>query len=318
MYKPFYKFVNKLNAKHVHDAPLKEMGEEVHYSVDLFFTYFKRLAESDANEAGWTPLTVKDWSGKKKKVKEWLEETGAKAEWRNADGNGPIDQARIKYIVDADIETLLGEIKSIKNRHSMTVGSFMYVLDKGEDWRQIYRAIKLPWPLSQRDVVYTEHTRWEPGGDVLICCRSSRELSDSTSELSVKAGRMRAEMRVGGYRLKGVASGKTEIVCLIDMDLGGSFAIGYLHRHMAQSYLKGVVDMHRKFTEASERGGAVSEPPPPLPFLPKSLAAAVNPMLAGLRNTDSSADDGLNIEMGRMIKKKASKSDDDENNNIVL
>eukprot|EP00519_Triparma_laevis_P014456 CAMPEP_0182493510 /NCGR_PEP_ID=MMETSP1321-20130603/2463_1 /TAXON_ID=91990 /ORGANISM="Bolidomonas sp., Strain RCC1657" /LENGTH=59 /DNA_ID=CAMNT_0024696289 /DNA_START=60 /DNA_END=236 /DNA_ORIENTATION=+ len=59
---------------------------------------------------------------------------------------------------------MMTSISGIKNTHSMTVGSFMYVLDKGEDWRQIYRAIKLPWPLSQRDVVYTEHMRKEPDG----------------------------------------------------------------------------------------------------------------------------------------------------------
>ena len=111
--------------------------------------------------------------------------------------------------------------------------------------------------------------------------------------------------------------GKTEIVYSIDIDLGGSYAIGYLHRHMAQSRLKVVVDMHRKYASASKREGGLSEPPP-LPFLPKVLAAAVNPMLAESRNTDSSVDDGLNIEMGRMIKKKASKSDDDENNIVVV
>ncbi|GMH66854.1 hypothetical protein TL16_g04527 [Triparma laevis f. inornata] len=314
LFKPIFKLFLKFNEKQIHDAPLKSMGPEVAYSVDLFIKYFKRLAESDAEEAGWTPLTMKDWSGKKKKIKEWLEETGAKAEWRNTNGNGPIDQARIRYVVDADVETMLGEIKSIKNTHNMTVGSFIYILDKGSDWRQIYRAIKLPWPFRQRDLVYTEHTRWDPGGDILICSRSSRELSDSTSGLSVKAGRMRAELQVGGYRLRGAGSGKTEIVCLIDMDLGGSFGIGYLHRHMAQSYLKGVVDMHRKFAEANKRDGAVSEPPPPLPFLPKVLAAT-NPMFMRSRNTDSSVDDSLNIEMGRMIKKVAGKSDDDEINN---
>jgi hypothetical protein len=41
-------------------------------------------------------------------------------------------------------------------------------------------------------------------------------------------------------------------------------------------------------------------------------------MLAGSRKTDSSVEDSLNIEMGRMIKKKASKSDDDQNNDIVV
>ena len=213
---------------------------------------------------------------------------------------------------------MMTSLSGIKNDHSMTVGTFMYVLDKGEDWRQVYRAIRMPWPFRQRDLVYTEHTRREQGGDVLICCRSSTELDESTNELSVKAGRMRADMRVAGYRLRPIEGNKLEMVYLVDIDLGGSFAIGYLYRHMAQSYLKGVVDMLRKFAEASKRDGAISEPPPPLPFLPKVLAAAVNPMMAGSRNTDSRVDDSLNIELGRMIKKKASKADDEENNIVVL
>ena len=305
------------------------MGPEVAYSVGLFVEHFKKLAESDMNEAGWTELDVKDWSGKKK-AKEWLEETGAKVEWKCAKGGGPIDQARVKYVIEADVETILSEISCIKNRHGMTVGSFMYVIEKGDDWRQLYRAIKLPWPLRQRDLVYTEHTRREQGGDILVCSRSSKELSDSNNELSLKAGRMRADLKVGGYRLRGVEWGKTEVVCLVDMDLGGSFAIGYLHRRMAQSYLKGVVDMHRKFAEKIAREGAVSEPPPPLPILSKALAAAakkggvkgkrltMNPMFAGLRNTDSSADDSVNIELGRMIKKSASKGDEGDENDIVV
>mmetsp|Transcript_6475 Transcript_6475/g.11744 ORF Transcript_6475/g.11744 Transcript_6475/m.11744 type:complete len:517 (+) Transcript_6475:4847-6397(+) len=317
LYKPIFRIITKCNEKHIHDADLKSMTEDVAYSVDKFIEYFKRLAESDANEAGWTPLDVKDWSGKKKKVKEWLEETGAKAEWRNADGNGPIDQARIKYVVDADVETMLGQIKSIKNRHELSAGSFLYIMDKGKGWRQIYRAINLPWPLRQRDMVYTEHTQREQDGDVLICSRSSKELSDSTNALSVKFGRMRSEMRVAGYRLRDVGGEKTEIVYIIDVDLGGSFAIGYLHRYMAQRYLKDVVDLHRKFAEASKRDGAVSEPPPPLPIFPKALAAATNPIFAGSKNRDSTVDDSLNVEMGRMMK-RVSKSNGGKNSNNVL
>ena len=213
---------------------------------------------------------------------------------------------------------MLGEIKSIKNRHELSAGSFLYIMDKGKGWRQIYRAINLPWPLRQRDMVCTEHTQREQDGDVLICSRSSKELSDSTNTLSVKFGRMRADMKVNGYRLRPIEGNKVEMVCLVDIDLGGSFAIGYLYRKMAQSYLKGVVDLHRKFAEASKRDGAVSEPPPPLPFLPKVLAAATSLMFMGSKNTDSRVDDSLNIELGRMIKKKASKADDEENNIVVL
>jgi hypothetical protein len=140
------------------------MGEEVAYSVDLFIDYFRRLVASDTEEAGWTELKVTDWNGKKKENKEWLEETGAKAEWRCASGDGPHDQARITFVVDTDLEIILHHINGIKSSHAQTVGTFVYVLDKGEDWRQVYRAIKLPWPLRQRDMVYTEHVKREPGG----------------------------------------------------------------------------------------------------------------------------------------------------------
>ncbi|GMH79384.1 hypothetical protein TrLO_g3589 [Triparma laevis f. longispina] len=309
MYKPFYKFVNKLNAKHVHDAPLKEMGEEVHYSVDLFFEYFKQLAKSDAEEAGWTPLDVKDWSGKKKKVKEWLKETGAKAEWRCASGNGPLDQARVTFVVDDELESVLKDINSIKDRHSKSVGSFLYVIDKGEGWRQIYRAIKMPWPTRHRDLVYTEHTVRGEDGEVMVCSRSSKELSESTLELSLQAGRMRAEMRLGGYLLRPVEGGdKTEVIFLSDTDLKGSFAIGYLLRYVTQSYLRGIVDLYRGNAERNKRSGTVSEqppPPPPLPLVSKALQAmsakkngATNPLFA---------QDGLNIEMGRTIKRQVKK-----------
>ncbi|GMH76471.1 hypothetical protein TrST_g1986 [Triparma strigata] len=284
MYKPFYKFVNKLNAKHVHDAPLKEMGEEVHYSVDLFFEYFKQLAKSDAEEGGWTPLDVKDWSGKKKK-------------------------ARVTFVVDDELESVLKDINSIKDRHSKSVGSFLYVIDKGEGWRQIYRAIKMPWPTRHRDLVYTEHTVRGEDGEVLVCSRSSKELSESTLELSLQAGRMRAEMRLGGYLLRPVEGGdKTEVIFLSDTDLKGSFAIGYLMRYVTQIYLRGIVDLFRENAERNKRSGAVSEPPPPPPPLPlvsKALQAmstkkngATNPLFA---------QDGLNVEMGRTIKRQVKK-----------
>ncbi|GMH68425.1 hypothetical protein TrLO_g5714 [Triparma laevis f. longispina] len=75
---PALRIVKKCNQKHFHDAPLKEMGEEIAYSDELFIDHFKRLVESNVEEAGWTELDVDDWSGGKKKAKAWLEETEAK------------------------------------------------------------------------------------------------------------------------------------------------------------------------------------------------------------------------------------------------
>ncbi|GMI01305.1 hypothetical protein TrLO_g1117 [Triparma laevis f. longispina] len=86
MYKPMFKAVKKLNEKHIHDAELKGMGEELAHSDEWFIDYFKRLAGSDEREAGWMKMNVKDWGGRggkaKKNVKEWLDLTGALGEWR--------------------------------------------------------------------------------------------------------------------------------------------------------------------------------------------------------------------------------------------
>ena len=81
-----------------------------------------------------------------------------------ANGDGPIDQGRVKFVVDAELDAVSSQILSINDRHEMSAGSFMYVLGKGEGWRQLYRSVNLPWPLRQRDLVYTEHTTREQGG----------------------------------------------------------------------------------------------------------------------------------------------------------
>jgi hypothetical protein len=120
-------------------------------------------------------------------------------------------------------------------------------------------------------------------------------------------------MKLGAYRLRSVEDGRTEIVFVIDVDLGGTCTIGALARYVLQSYVKGVVNKHRKFASDRKRNGAQSDAPP-LPILNKALAIAAknggakgralltNPMFAGLDKGDI-IEDGLNIEMGRMIKK---------------
>ncbi|GMH74689.1 hypothetical protein TrLO_g1946 [Triparma laevis f. longispina] len=135
----------------------------------------------------------------------------------------------------------------------------------------------MPWPWRQRDFVYTEHERREEGeGDVFVCSRSSSELNETTEELSVKAGRLRAQMKLGIYGLHAREGGKTEITFIIDANLRGNFAIGYVQRRMLLSYMRGIVDMHRKHDERSKRyGGAVSDAPPPLLFISNALRMAV-------------------------------------------
>lgn len=334
LHKPLIMFLKKYDTKHIHEAPLKGMGPEVAYSVDLFVEYCKDLARSDVAKAGWLSVEkTHGWS----KIEQWSQEAGAKVEWRCSTGDGPIDQGRVRFVVDQGIDEVRANVLSIKETHKKGAGSFIYVIDKGEDWRQIYRAVRLPWPWRQRDFVYTEHERREEGeGDVFVCSRSSSELNEATEELSVKAGRLRAVIRLGMYMLHARDDGRTEITFIIDADLGGNFAIGFVQRRMLLSYMRGVVDMHRKLAERSKReGGAKSEPPPPLPFISSALRkvakkggagreVATSPLFAGVYTGDS-VNNGLNIEMGRMVKKevkKTSATNDDNgaegNNDIVV
>ncbi|GMH87753.1 hypothetical protein TrST_g3113 [Triparma strigata] len=333
LHKPLMWLLKKYDTKHIHDAPLKGMGPEVAFSVDLFVEYCKDLARSDAAKAGWLSVeNTHGWS----KIEQWSEETGAKVEWRCSTGDGPIDQGRVRFKVDQGIDDVRANVLSIKDTHKKGAGSFIYVIDKGEDWRQIYRAVRLAWPWRQRDFVYTEHMRREEGeGDVFVCSRSSSELNETTEEFSVKAGRLRAIIRLGIYRLHALDDGRTEITFIIDADLGGNFAIGFVQRRMLVSYIRGVVEMHRKYAERSKReGGAKSEPPPPLPFISSALLmvakkggvgreVATSPLFAGVYAGDS-ANNGLNIEMGRMVKevvkKNSSTSDDNgaEGNNDII
>ncbi|GMH78858.1 hypothetical protein TrLO_g8608 [Triparma laevis f. longispina] len=217
--------------------------------VNTLIFAMRWLAESNDEEAGWMRFDLKDWGGKKKKAKEWLDETRAVADWRSGSGDGPINQARVKFRIEADVESVLSYTTSIKNRHSKSAGSFLYLIDKGKDWRQVYRAVKMLWPLRQRNFVYTEHVR-RAGEEVIVCSRSSSELNDTTSaELSMSRGRRGVEMKLSGYLLRPCRGGGTEVIFCVDVDLGGWFAIDYFHRQVAPSYLKGVVDEYRAYSE---------------------------------------------------------------------
>ena len=293
--------------------PLKGLDPTVEYSANDFLNYFKELAESDEEGAGWKTIEAKEWGfGKKKKARQWLEETGATGSWRCVDGAGPIDQFRVSFTVDCSLDSVLTYLRGIKSHHPMNVGSFLYVIDKGEGWRQVYRAVKMPWLWSQRDFVYTEHTRHEEGGDVLVCSRSSMEVYDASHDTSASVGRVRGLMKVEGTRLRPLGPDVTEVTIALDLDLA---ALHYAETSFALRYLRETVDLHRKFAERNSRGASMSEPPKPTPLTRRLVAVAAkkgidltaNPIFNRGSSGDgrSSGDvDKINIEMGRTVKGK--------------
>ena len=310
LYKPVLGRARKLSPKHVHDAPLKGLDEEVEYSDNAFLEYFKQLAESDEREAGWKTIEDNEWGLGKKKARQWLEETGAVGSWRCANGEGPIDQFRVCFTLETPLDPVFLYLRGIKSFHPLEVGSFVYVIDKGEDWRQVYKAVRLPWPWSQRDFVYTELTRREDNRDVLIASRSSIELNEASGEISKNVGRVRGLMKLAGIRLRPVSLSETEVTFVLDLDLG---VLHYAETAFALSYLREIVDLHKKGGERESRLSSMSEPPKPLPLTRRVVSAAKKKGMEIASNpifnrsggeSGGEDDDKVNMEMGRVVKGK--------------
>ena len=210
--KPMARTINLLSSKHVHDAPLKGITEAQDDWVE-FERYFRRLAVSDEQEAGWERLKAKHWGGKKVEMVEWLEETGAVGEWRCGSGDGPVDQARVTFVVEHKMDDVADWMLSFgKEGQSPTDIENSHVLTHEDGSVDIYYAVKMPWPFSPRDFKFQRTvTRGEES-----CMILSRSIADNEAGLknSTRLGRVRATLKLGGYLLtkSGSAGEHTKIV----------------------------------------------------------------------------------------------------------
>eukprot|EP00519_Triparma_laevis_P016028 CAMPEP_0182496482 /NCGR_PEP_ID=MMETSP1321-20130603/5116_1 /TAXON_ID=91990 /ORGANISM="Bolidomonas sp., Strain RCC1657" /LENGTH=509 /DNA_ID=CAMNT_0024700111 /DNA_START=391 /DNA_END=1920 /DNA_ORIENTATION=+ len=285
------KFMTK---NHIHDGQLKETGPECE-DKNAFIDHFKRLVNSDEREAGWVNFDTKDWHIKSETAEEWMKKTGAQMQWRCTYGNGPANQVRVKFTVDLDINTALSH--NHDEDHKMTSGQ-SYTLRKGEDWKEVYHAYVFPWPLRERDLVYTEYTKKELDGSHIYVSRNCKELSEATSSLSVKAGRKRANLIIGGVHFRPLDDGKVEITSLMQIELGGVLdAFDFYKRRVALTYMKGIVDQYYRKANGDSTHSAS--------FISKG-------------NSSSNASSALNIELGNMIRTHAGTFDEGDGHENVF
>ena len=90
---PWEVAMKKLARKHMHNAELKGLPSDT--STEALWNYFDRVVNSAVEEAAWMEIKKKDWIMGRRKVKKWLQKTGARGEWRCSTGDGPIDQVRM-------------------------------------------------------------------------------------------------------------------------------------------------------------------------------------------------------------------------------
>lgn len=85
-------------ATHQHEGTLKGLIDSEKFSATSYWEYTERLLHSDEIEAGWQQVipVLKD-----PEFTDWVNDYGVDVEWRCSEGDGPVDQIRANFTVNA-------------------------------------------------------------------------------------------------------------------------------------------------------------------------------------------------------------------------
>ena len=237
--KPITRFIRKLGQMHVHNAPLKGIGED-HVEWSAFDAYCRELLTSDEFTAGWETMDAGDWSiGKKDITEEWFAKTKVVGEWRCGNGDGPIDQCRITFEVGHRMEDVYEYLTGFKPPTGTTV-EHVQEQTNGDGTLGIYFAVKMPWPMKVRDFKFRRSAQIHEQ-DALILSKSIVD-TDTGLKKTATLGRVRAHLSMGGYYLQRVDNDRTKVTHVVEVHLGGVMVLDVLARRAAGPRMKGIVD----------------------------------------------------------------------------
>ena len=252
---PISKLMKALNKKHVHDGALKGVGEG-EIDREGFLEYNERLMKSDEIEAGWEKIKPRHMGKNELSGKEWLRKTNSVCEWRCSSGDGPLNEFRVKFEVEAELKEVSESLFSVsqKDRVGATIQQQRFAEKNVDDYDQVYMAIRMPLIFSNRDFVLERFFDMNrPDGSVMCCSRSVSNDNIKTLKESARDRRVRGTMHLGSYLLKGKidrvsGKNKVEIIHVVGCDLGGVFALDYLTRRASIQRIKSLVNKyHAKF-----------------------------------------------------------------------
>ena len=220
--KPFKWIFRIFIQKHRHDGMIRGLREE-HQDPQRFIEYFEQLAMSTSEENGYE-LIVKEtgtWLT-------WFNYTGATMEWRNSTGLGPVDEGRATFCVKLDIERIKAflmnlefdprpgiiEQRHISNRQlrdssgagvDKADGKSNRRLSMVSQTRNIYTAIRLKFPMSNRDYITEQFVVRSstacPGAQIVLSRSVESEEGSIHEGVSQKRGFIRAKIGLMGYIL---------------------------------------------------------------------------------------------------------------------
>lgn len=164
-----------------------------------------RLAISDPEDSGYEKVVKHEVVAERM---DFQKETGAMLEWRNAEGGGPINEGRVTFKVNLPIDLIEEYLVNPHFEYRKGVAESFKVGGEGDDeMRTVYKAVRLPWPFSDRDTLMTEYrapAQHIQGLKVPAKIVLSRSIEDDTLfsiKKSKQRGYIRANVSMKGYLL---------------------------------------------------------------------------------------------------------------------
>jgi uncharacterized membrane protein YwzB len=257
--KPLRRLLRALASKHIHTSDFRGRPNK-NADAEQLASHFRRVATSTPEEAGWKAMTERDYKTAVKGAQDWLDETEAVGEWRCCTGDGPMDEFRVIFTIDLNIDDVYKYVThdQVNRGWESTTIERSTVKEEGCKKTQ-YFAVKFPFPLSARDYLW-ERFLVEKGNEKIVCCRSIIDDRLAPMKKSHSECRVRAHLYVGGYLLScaGDNGEKTKIVYSANSDLKGVFALELVARRVAPTQVVSKVNELRKVAE-------VMAGPSPLP-----------------------------------------------------
>ncbi|GMH59300.1 hypothetical protein TL16_g02801 [Triparma laevis f. inornata] len=256
---PWKIFVKKVSRTHIHGGYLRGLPSKPAW--EDFWDYFDLLIESNSDDAGWDEMKPRDWHMGKKQGKKWLKSTNAEGFWRCSSGNGPIDQLRVTFPLEAEYADVVKHALrdeampkySFKSEIVMTKNAFKPNSDSSVDE---YFLTKTPMFWWNRDFMTRRYVKKnEYSFDVIR--KSLTPDQEQRYGLPSKLA-TRGEITLDGLRIESLSGGeRCKVTRLMHVDFSEDFlGEDMTQRLLGPRWLRSFVDEYSLLSK--DRDGSMS------------------------------------------------------------
>jgi ribosome-associated toxin RatA of RatAB toxin-antitoxin module len=173
-----------------------------------------------------------DWKLKKN-------ENGIEVYTRYAE-NSPLKEVRVVTVVQSSLSAIVALLLDVKNYpnwiYSCSEASTLNVINDHDEYH--YQVTHLPWPLSNRDLIWHFKIEQEETTKIVAVTNTSEP-----DYIPAKKGIVRVKHVQSGYRLTPLANGKIKVEFEIFVDPGGNIPAWLVNANIVSAPYKTTVGM---------------------------------------------------------------------------